>query len=446
MQHSRWTTIALGVFFWGWFVPGCQTFSLPTHSVANGADDYETWLHKSITGQYQAKPAPVAQQSPRGGGQLPGATGVQQASATTAAAGDPNVQRLGASITEAEKNKGKKTGEQEESDGFDWSSLDPSKLWSKAKAAAGYGPDESMANSLYREGMDLYGAKKYAEAAKKFGEAAGRWPDSVLEEDALFYQAESYFFDDQYGKAHDTYGMLCKKHENSRYLDTVVAREFAIGRYWEQAHRAEPHWPVTPNFTDNTRPWFDTHGNALNAYLSVRLNDPTGPMADDAVMATGNAYFENARYEDAAIQYDLIRKEYPKSEHQKDAHLLALQSKLRSYQGPYYEGKPLEQADDLARQTSRQFRGQLGPEQTRVMKTIDDIRNQKAERDYALGQFYEKKRAYGAARISYQELLKQYPDTQYAAMAKQRLEEIKDYPAQPPNHFKWLTDAFDKLK
>ncbi len=438
MQQSRWNTIGLIVYLVAWAVPGCQTPFVSAGgapSAGNGQPDYETWLSRSSSGQVPIRPQGET-------------SAVQPASANLPAgmpAGDSSVQKLGTSVADAEKSKNPKKDNEEE-DGFDWSVLDPANMWKKLQSATGNGPDEKLAESLYREGMNLYREKKYADAAKKFAEAANRWPDSVLEEDALFYQAESYFFDDQYSKAHDTYGILFKKHDNSRYLDTASSRQFAIGRYWEQSHRAEPHWPVTPNFTDKTRPWFDTPGNALNAYLSVRLNDPTGPLADDALMATANYYFENGRYEDAAIHYDIIRKEYPKSDYQKESHLLSLQSKLRAYQGPYYEGKPLTEADDIARQTVRQFRGQLGTEQSRVLKTMDDIRNQKAERIYAQGQFYEMKRLYGSARLCYQEVLKDYPDTQFATQAKERIEATKDLPDKPPNHFKWLTDTFDKIK
>ena len=105
------------------------------------------------------------------------------------------------------------------------------------------------------------------------------------------WRRESEFFSDQYPKAHDTYGGLLKKYTNTRYLDTVAAREFALGRYWEQLQDAKPTVAASPNATDGSRPMFDTFGYAIQAYERVRLNDPTGPLADAAVMAMGNAYF-----------------------------------------------------------------------------------------------------------------------------------------------------------
>ena len=94
--------------------------------------------------------------------------------------------------------------------------------------------------------------------------------------------------------------------------------------------------------TDKTRTLFDTHGHAMRVYDRVRLDDPTGPLADDSIMATANAMFVKARYEDADYYYTLLRTDYPKSEHQFQAHLLGLKSKLLKYQGPDYEGAPLD--------------------------------------------------------------------------------------------------------
>jgi outer membrane protein assembly factor BamD (BamD/ComL family) len=332
----------------------------------------------------------------------------------------------------------------DEDDGFDLSDLAPQEIAKDIKKAAGYGPNEGIARGLFKEGKALLDQKKFDEAVGKFKSAADRWPDSVLEEDALFLLGECYFFTDQYPKAQDTYDNLLKKYDNSRYLDTVVRRLFAIGHYWEQLEDKNPHWPITPNLTDGERPLFDTFGNALKAYETVRLKDPTGPLADDSIMATASAYFRKGRYEDAAYYYDLLRKEYPQSEHQLQAHVLDLQSKLRMYQGQMYDGRPLDEAEKIADQTIRQFRHQLGAEAARVAETRDRIAEQKAQRDWATAQFYEGKKQFGAARLYYQYIIKDHPASETARRAQARLEEIRNEPDQPVNRFRWLTDLFEE--
>ena len=55
------------------------------------------------------------------------------------------------------------------------------------------------------DGKALFREKKYPEGAEKYKVAYKRWPDSPLEEEALFMPAECYFFVDRYPQAEDTY-------------------------------------------------------------------------------------------------------------------------------------------------------------------------------------------------------------------------------------------------
>jgi outer membrane protein assembly factor BamD (BamD/ComL family) len=327
-----------------------------------------------------------------------------------------------------------------------WSKLAPEYVWKSIKKATGNGPNEAISRAAFKDGQELFKRKKFAEAAEKFKTAADRWPDTPLEEDALFMLGESYFFSDQYSKAHDTYSVLLKKHNNSRHMDIAVQREFAIGRYWEKLQETKPLPLLQPNLTDKSRPTFDTFGYAIQAYQNVRMYDPTGPLADDSLMASAVAYFRRGKFENAAEEFDLLRKEYPNSEHQKAAHILGLQAKMRVYQGQYYDPTALKEAGEIADQTLAQFGAQLGAEQARVAKARKQIIEEKANRDYAMAQYYEKQKYYGAARIYYRDLIEQYPSTERAKDAKARLDAIKGEPDVPPNYFKWLTGLFPNDK
>ncbi len=384
-------------------------------SYGDDADEDSGWLFDRLTGR----------QRPPSGSNQP--TGVVPASATEPVA-TPVL-----AVAELEP---------EEDGGFDLSDLAPENVYANIKNATGYGPDEGLARRLLEEGEALYKQKQYGKAAGKFKAAAKRWPDSTLEEDALLGLGRCQFDSDQYPKAQDTYDNLLKKYDNSRHLDTVTKHLFLIGQYWEGLHEKSPHWPVTPNVTDRTRPTFDTLGNALKAYETIRMKDPTGHLADDSVMASANAYFRRGRFEDAAYYYDMLRKEYPKSEHQIRARSLGVQSMMRVYQGPRYDSTPLEEADDIADQSLTQFGGQLGAEQARMAQARDYIAEQKAQRYLVMGRFYDGKKSFRSARIYYQLILKEHPRSQAAQQARTRLEAIRHEPDVRPNRFAWLTDWF----
>ena len=310
----------------------------------------------------------------------------------------------------------------------------------EAEALVGRGPDEQIARTELAEGEKLFAQRQFGDAVSHFKKAAMRWPDSGIEEDAMFYLGECYFFLDRYPKANDTYAKLIKKYGTTRHLDLVMRRQYATARFWQDLDRAKP-MPY-PNVYDDTRPWWDTEGEALATYESVWLNDPTGPLADDAVMATANAHFLAGRYRDSDDFYDQLRTKHPQSEHQLEAHLLGLQSKMRAYQGPEYDGIELVDAEKLVDQTLTQFPDQLNEERERVVETRRMVRAQMAERDWNVGQHYDRLKYYRAAKFYYDGIVKDYPNTPFAELAQQRIVEIKDLPPVPPNKFEWLTKLF----
>jgi outer membrane protein assembly factor BamD (BamD/ComL family) len=268
-----------------------------------------------------------------------------------------------------------------------------------------------------------------------------RGENTQYEQEAMFLFAESQFFDARYPGATESYDKLIKQYPNSPHLDQVIRRQFDIARYWEQHHAHRPHWATTPNVLDKTRPKFDTLGLALKTYENIRLNDPTGPLADDAIMATANSHFLRGRYADADYHYGLVRSEYPRSEHQYDAHLLGLQSKLRLYQGPDYDGAPLEEAKRLIKQLKVQFAGELDQaEHQRLAEVEARLNKQLVMREWRMAEYYDGTKHYDSARFYYARVMRKYPESELASRARDRMVALADSPGHPVSKFAWLID------
>jgi outer membrane protein assembly factor BamD (BamD/ComL family) len=308
-----------------------------------------------------------------------------------------------------------------------WDALKGDNLKKRWKKMVGRGPNEPVARAALAEADALFREGKYREAIPKYKVAIDRWPDSVIEEDALWQLAEGYFFTDQYPKAEDQYDELVKKYANTKHLDRIAQRQFVIAQYWVALDQKQ-HLPViVPNLLDRSRPLFDTRGRALKAYDHVRINDPRGPLADDSIMAQANAHFLDRQWLDADYFYGLLRSEYPDSDFLLQAHLLGLQSKLRAYQGPGYEGGILEEAEILADQVLVQFPDQLGrEEEERVQQTRGEIAAQQALRHWNRAEFYAKGKHYSSARIYYALIARDYPKTMLAQQAREKYDSIKE--------------------
>jgi outer membrane protein assembly factor BamD (BamD/ComL family) len=309
-------------------------------------------------------------------------------------------------------------------------------------------PDSEKAKARFAEADEKFLAKDYAGAIALYQSAADLGPRSFTEEDALFMIGECYFFQDRYSYAVDAYQRLLKRYSNTRHMDRVSGRLYAVATYWRDHHQESPHYSTTPNLIDSTRPWFDTHGYALKTYEAVWLSDPTGPLADDAVMQTANSHFQTENWDDADEYYTQLRRDFPNSKHIVKAFFLGYRAKLMRYQGPGFDSAPLTEAEELIETLLRQFNSQLSEEERRLVQAASqEVRAQKAERVWAMGEFYARKGQYRAARKYYEELLKQYPDQKlFVDQATARMQETADKPAKPAERLVWLSRLFPESK
>lgn len=323
-------------------------------------------------------------------------------------------------------------------------SLDPKLAASRVRAAVGYGPDEVAARVAHEEGVRLFQAGRYGAAASQFENATLRWPKSDIASLALFHQAESYYWDKRFDKATQTYVKLLNEHPSTPKLDGAIDRIWRVAQYWEGSHFKSPsRMPFGYNPIDKKRPTFDTIGNAIKLYDAIRLNDPTGPRADDAIMATAGIYFRRQQYADADYHYSLLRQEYPRSEFQFEAHLLGLQSKMKRYQGPDYDGTPLKEAQKLEKRIRLTFAGSLeSDERSRLDETRGKLAAMVEERDLRLAAYYEATDHVLAARTVLARVVEQYPDTPAAQKARERIAQLEGRPDMPDVPLEWFVELF----
>lgn len=345
-------------------------------------------------------------------------------------------------------------------------------------------PEEDL--KRYQAAETLFQEQKYAEAERAFrkllkeqrsqtgfkflvlngakGSKKGRYEHSQLVEDLMFMIAECQFHRNRYPAAQDGYERLLKDYPSSRYMDRVTRRLFTIARSWlelpefpetgevqqvdfeapastdpsEQSSQEGSNggWdpsrriPIVPNVWDRSRPVFDTKGRALQALKSIWLNDPTGPLADDALLMTAVHYLRKGDFLEADRLLTTLREEYPNSPHLQEAFVLGSHVKLMSYQGPRYDGKSLKEARELKESTLRLY--PQHPDRERFLEEIRNIDESKAQRDWEVVEFYDRKNKPKAMAVYCRLILKDHPETKYADLARQKLAELEPQLSDEP--------------
>lgn len=339
-------------------------------------------------------------------------------------------------------------GRQDEEGGGLLPGLDPKKAVKRVREVTGYGPDEQVARALLEDGVVLFNQKNYSPAATKFEAASDRWPGTDLAAKALFNLGEAHFFDNEFKEASDAYITLLDKHPSTPKLDATVERLWEIAQYWEKAYFADSwHAPFDFNPTDGTRPNADTVGHAVRLYEAIRLNDPTGPRADDSIMATAGIHFRRQRFADADYHYTLLRDEYPRSDHQFEAHVLGLQAKLQRYHGPDYDGTPLRAAERLEERTRVNFSGRLTDEErTRLRDVRAQVARATEERDLRMVEFYEGQEQIASAKYYLARISEDYSGSPVAEKAEERLATYEGKPDAPDVPMEWMVNLFPENK
>ncbi|MEX0818274.1 MAG: outer membrane protein assembly factor BamD [Pirellulaceae bacterium] len=332
----------------------------------------------------------------------------------------------------------------------------PKRIGATVRKLSGNGPNPQESKELYAQAQQAYAAATqlkqrnpdadsrphFVAAAKLFESAAEKWPDSELEQDGLHMAGESYFFADHYWDAEMSFEKLLKKYQNSKHIDAVQPRRFAIAQYWLSLHRDDPKAFYELNVLDESTPTRDVFGHAMRVFDRIRLDDPTGKLADDATLALGNAHFAAGKFMKADEYYTDLRKTFPSSEHQFQAHFLGLKSKLEAYQGADYSADAIAGAEKLVDQIRKQFPVEAQREREYLDREAARIRYLKSERDWLMAQRFDRRAEYGAAKHYYQGLIADYPDTPFGERARQRIAEIGGEPEVPEQPLSWLVAMF----
>ena len=188
---------------------------------------------------------------------------------------------------------------------------------------------------------------------------------------------------------------------------------------------------VLPWYTRFTgqRPLIDTRGHALQALEHVRQHNPTGPLADDAVLRIADEHMNSGDYEAAGIYYDQLIADHPRSPHLQRAQLAAIDARMKGYVGPEYDGSGLEKARELVKQTMASFPDRAAGNE-KLYHILDVINDQEAERAYVYGAYYKKTGKVASAEYMFGKIPQKWPKSPWAAKAKTQLASLAKMPRE----------------
>ncbi len=270
------------------------------------------------------------------------------------------------------------------------------------------------AKKLVNTGRTDAARKAYQQLKKDFPAVAG--PDFEA-----FVEAEMLYSQGRFAKAYLRYEKLLKDYPDTRLRQAVLDREFAIGTAYLGGQERRVLRVVK------------LKGDAEGVRIMEKITERTGldsPLGLKAALAVAQNYRKRRLYEDEYLKWWEISLQYRKGQIARDALLGMAQAKDALYNDHPEHKRALFDAASLrtAKSYYLEFKA-LYPEDAkklRIDETLRRIDEQLAEKQLAIGRYYERAGKMEAAGLYYNMVVEDWPGTKAAESAKKLLARNSD--------------------
>ena len=279
--------------------------------------------------------------------------------------------------------------------------------WVNPKYAVKPTPAEQLDSAL-----GLYKGDKLKEAEREFKKLLNHYPKSSQAAEAQFYLGEIAEKKDRLYEAYLAYQKVIDKYPFSSRINQVIEKEFRIAEKFMQDQKRKTFGLALP-----------VENPAIEIFSKVIDNSTYGLWAAEAQYKLGLILKSIGQFLEAEEEFDKVIKNYPQSEW-----VTAAKFQIASCRGSLSTSPDYDQeATREAKETFEEF-VLSHPDvalSRQAEKNIQELTEREAQGYYDVAVFYEKQKAYDAAKIYYNTVIKDYPRSIWAAKAFSNLQAME---------------------
>jgi outer membrane assembly lipoprotein YfiO len=261
--------------------------------------------------------------------------------------------------------------------------------------------------------MGFFEEEDYKKAAGEFEKLIKNYPLSKLASESQYYSGLCYENMGAYYKAYLNYQLVIDKYPFTERVDEIIEREYHIANLFYTGQKAKllgmAILPAKPK--------------AIEIFSQIVENAPYGKYADVAQFKLGQCYMDVQDFINAALAFKKIIENYPKSQLIDDAKYQIAICAANSTAGPEYNEEDTDKAIKEFKDFVKRYPDSHMEKEARHF--IDTLESQKAQKNFDVAQFYERQGNIQSAVIYYEEILANYPKSDWATQALERLQIIR---------------------
>lgn len=279
--------------------------------------------------------------------------------------------------------------------------------WVNPKYAVRPTPEEQLDYAL-----KFYEEDKLKEAGNEFKKLIKHYPKSAESAEAQYYLAAIEEKEGGLYEAYLAYQKVIDKYPFSSRINEIIEREFRIAERFMQGEKRKALGITLP-----------VENPSIEIFRKVVENSAYGPLAAEAQYKLGLILKSQGRYFEAEEEFNKVVTNYPKSEWVEPAKFQIAACRASVSTSPDYD----QEATREAKEKFEEFiQSHPEAELTRqAEKNIQELREREAQGYYDIAVFYEKQKAYKAAKVYYNTIINNYPRSTWAARALSKLQALE---------------------
>lgn len=280
--------------------------------------------------------------------------------------------------------------------------------WINPKTAVKPTPQEQ-----FELAKSFYDLKKYEEAKREFRKLLKHYPKSFEAAESQYYLGLTEDAQDNLYEAYLAYQKVIDKYPFSERIPQIIEREYKIGEAFTSGQKRKALGVPLP-----------VENPSIEIFNKVIENSTYGPWAAAAQYKLGLVLKGLLRYYEAEEAFNKVVSNYPDSEWAAAAKFQIASCRAAVSRSPDYD-------QGSAKEAKEKFEAFVKEHPDAVLsadaqKNIEQLKEKEAASNYNIARFYEKQKAIDAAKIYYNDVINNYPDSEWTAMALERLQILEN--------------------
>jgi outer membrane assembly lipoprotein YfiO len=285
----------------------------------------------------------------------------------------------------------------------------PQTGWIGPSGAVKDTPEEQL---LYAKGF--FEAPDYPSARREFEKLLKSYKDSPQAPEAQYYLGRCYEEERDYYAAFLAYRKGIQIYPSTERFNEILERMYQMGNYFLSGKKRKifGKFAILP-----------ARDKAVEIFEGIIEDGPFSQYGELSQYKLGIAHLALGEYEQAVTAFEQLVDRYPESKLVDDARFQIAQASLKGTFRAGYDQHPTDQAIKQLDIFVQEYSSSDLLDEAR--KRIDSLKEQRAEHEFKVAQFYEKRKRPESALVYYDGIASKYATTSWAAISLSRANEIR---------------------